>query len=94
MHDERLRTVTDEQKIILKEALSEVQRSVSHGTGNSAFGATHEFSQELVIDVVGKCHKLFNMEDIKTNVPVFSKNHALAILEIINEVCNDIMSVL
>lgn len=30
------------------------------------------------------------MEDIKTNVPVFSKNHALAILEIINEVCNDI----
>ena len=61
MHDERLRTVTDEQKIILKEALSEVQRSVSHGTGNSAFGATHGFSQELVTDVVGKCHKLFNI---------------------------------
>ena len=40
--------------------------------------------------MVEKCHKLFTIEDIKTNVPVFSNNHALSILEIINEVINDI----
>lgn len=88
--DHGFRTVSDEDKAILKDALSEVQRNVSHGTGSSAFGATHGFSQELISDVVEKCHKLFTIEDIKTNVPVFSNNHALSILEIINEVFNDI----
>ena len=34
--------------------------------------------------------KLFTIKDIKTNVPVFSKNHALSMLEIVNEVFNDI----
>jgi len=33
---------------------------------------------------------LFTIEDIKTNVPVFSKKRTLSILEIINEVYNDI----
>lgn len=86
----RARTITDEQKAVLKEALSEVQRNVSKGSGNGAFGEMHGFTQELISDVVGKCDKLFTIEDIKTNVPVFSKNHAITILEIINEVFNDI----
>jgi len=88
--DHGFRTVSDEDKAVLKDALSEVQRNVSHGTGRGAFGPTHGFSEELISDVVEKCYKLFTVEDIKTNVPVFSKNHALSILEIINEVFNDI----
>ena len=84
------RTVSDEDKAILKDALSEVQRNVSHGTGSSEFGATHGFLQELISDVVEKCHKLFTIEDMKTNVPVFSNTRTLSILVIINEVFNDI----
>ena len=30
------------------------------------------------------------MKDLKTSVPVFSRNHAVAIFEILNEVFNDI----
>ena len=72
--------------VVLRDALSEVQRNASQGTGSSAFGPTHGFSQELISDVV---EKLFTINDIKTNVPVFSKNHALSMLEIVNEVFSD-----
>ena len=90
MSDHHSRTVSEEQKAVLKDALMEVQRNVSRGIVSGAFGATHAFSQELITDVVAKCDHLFTMEDLKTSVPVFSRNHAVAILEILNEVFNDI----
>lgn len=90
MPDHPCRSVSDEQKAVLNDALLEVQRNVSCGSGSGAFGATHGFSQELISDVVANCDKLFTIEDIKTSVPVFSKNHAVTILEIINEIFNDI----
>ena len=90
MYDCHRRNVTEEQKAVLQEALMEVQRKMSRGTTSGVFGATHAFSQELITDVVANCDHLFTMEDLKTNVPVFSRNHAVAILEILNEVFNDI----
>lgn len=39
---------------------------------------------------MANCHKLFTLEDITTAVPVFSKEHALKSLEILNEIFSDI----
>lgn len=39
---------------------------------------------------MANCQKLFTLKDITTTVPVFSKKHALKILEILNEIFNDI----
>ena len=86
------RNVSDEEKAVVNDALSEMQSAISHAYGRSAFGSTssHGFSKELISDVVAHCHKLFSVEDILTNVPVFSRKHAIAILGILNEVFDDI----
>lgn len=82
----KCRNVSDEDRSILNAALCELQESHSC----SAFGYCHGFSKELVSDCVANCHKLFTLEDITTTVPVFSKKHALKILEILNEIFSDI----
>ena len=82
----KCRNVSDEERSILNAALCELQESHSC----SAFGYCHGFSKELVSDCVANCHNLFTLEDITTTVPVFSKKHALKILEILNEIFNDI----
>ena len=86
------RNVSDNQRDFLKGALSEMEASMSCGVGKGVFSSTtfHGFSQELITDVVAKCDRLFTVDDLKTCVPVFSKNHALRILEILNEVFDDI----
>ena len=86
------RRVSDEEKAVVNDALSKMQSAISHGYGRSAFGSTssHGFSKELISDVVANCHNLFSVEDILTNVPVFSRKHAIAILGILNEVFDDI----
>lgn len=82
----------DEEKAVVNDALSKMQSAISHGYGRSAFGSTssHGFSKELISDVVAHCHNLFSVQDILTNVPVFSRKHAIAILGILNEVFDDI----
>ena len=47
-------------------------------------------SKELVSDVVATCHNLFILNDIISSVPVYSKNHAVKIFEILNEIFNQI----
>ena len=73
------RNVSGEQRDIIKGALSEMETSMSCSVGNSVFGSTtfHGFSHQLITDVVANCHRLFTVDNIKTCVPVFSKNHAL-----------------
>lgn len=80
------RSVTDEERAILKAALSELQGSLAC----SAFGYWYGFSKELVSDVVATCHNLFTLNDIISSVIVYSKNHGVKILEILNEIFNDI----
>ena len=86
------RHVSDEVRALLKGALSELESSMSQGYGRSAFGSasSHGFLKELISDVVAHCHKLFSVEDIIVNVPVFSRRHAVATLGISNEVFDDI----
>ena len=43
-----------------------------------------------VTDVVANCHKIFTLDDILTNVLDFSKEHAVKILEILNEIFDDL----
>lgn len=71
------RTVTNEEKIILKDALLELQESLV----GSAFGYCHGFSKELVSDVVACCHKLFTPRDLILKVPVFQKIMLLKFLK-------------
>lgn len=56
------------------------------------FGATssHGFSKELICDVVDNCHQIFCIKDVQTFVPVFAREHASMILEVINEVFDDL----
>lgn len=70
------RSVSDEERNVLKGAQSEVETSISHRVWSSVFGSTsfHGFSQELISDVVANSHKLFTTEDITTHVPVSSAN--------------------
>ena len=86
------RHVSDEVRALLKGALSELESSMSQGYGRSAFGSasSHGFLKELISDVVAHCHKLFSVEDIIVNVPVFSRRHAVATLGILNEVFGDV----
>lgn len=65
---------------------------MSQGYRRSAFGSasSHRFSKDLISDVVARCHKLFSVEDIIVNVPVFSSRHAVVILGILNEIFDDI----
>ena len=69
---------------------------MSQGYRRSAFGSasSHGFSKELISDVVARCHKLFSVEDIIVNVPVFSRRHAVAILGILNEIFDDISKIM
>ena len=83
----KCRSVTDEERAILKDALSDLQGNY---LACSAFGCWYGLSKELVSDVVATCHNLFTLNDIISSVAVYSKNHAVKILEILNEIFSDI----
>ena len=86
-----LRIVSETDKKALAESLEELKTEFSSNRGISAFGNTacHGFSSQLVSDVVNNCHKIFNVTDILTYVPVFSKDHAVRILEVLSEFFDD-----
>ena len=52
---------------------------MSQGYRRSAFGSasSHGFSKDLISDMVARCHKLFSVEDIIVNVPVFVQGDML-----------------
>lgn len=82
------RPVSNEDKSCLKEALTELVE----GSCNNAFGAVscHGFSNELVEDIINNCHRLFTVNDVFECLPVYSLDHCLKILEIIQEIYGDI----
>lgn len=86
------RSVTEENKVLLKDAL-EVHQNRLSATGNiTALGSLscHGFSEEAISDVLNNCHKLFSVNDIMSCVPVFARTQAQEILSIVNEVFCDI----
>lgn len=49
------RNVSVQEKIIINDELSELEKTISQSIGSSAFGHHHGFSKELVSDVVVNC---------------------------------------
>ena len=87
------RCVTHQDKKDLEEAFVELSSSMPIGC--SVFGAatSHGFSEELISCIVEKCDCLFTLDDINTLLPVFSVNHAVKILEILDDVFGDIPNI-
>ena len=86
------RSVLEEDKTILKEALKEKQIGLSNYNAIVALGSTscHGFSEHVISDVVENCHKIFSLEDVLTCSPIFSTLQALEVLSIISDIFNDI----
>jgi superfamily II DNA helicase RecQ len=61
----RTRHISNDDKKVLEESLQELVKGMFSST-MSPFGATsiHEFSQELICDVVANCHNIFTQEDL------------------------------
>ena len=60
------RSVSEDHKTILKEALKEKQIELSNHNVIVALGSTscHGFSEQVISDVVENCHKIFSLEDV------------------------------
>ncbi|XP_028408795.1 uncharacterized protein LOC114531368 [Dendronephthya gigantea] len=86
------RSVNEEDRSLLKDALEAHQTQFSIGGNITAFGllSCYGFSKEAISDVLDNCHKLFTIKDILYCVPVFSTVHAKEVLSVINEVFDDI----
>ena len=85
------RTVSAEDKEILKEAIIEYKNSLSSSTHLVLDHVTsHGFSDSLVEDVIEFCAEIFTLRDVLEKLPVFSISHAKAILEILDEIFEDV----
>lgn len=91
MEQRQTRTVSDEDRNVLKESLQQMVSGMLTNT-MSPFGETsvHGFSQELVSDVVENCHSIFTQEDLFKLAPTFSRDHAHWILGLFSELFDDI----
>lgn len=88
------RTVTDEDKCELYEALLELRESQRAASG-MLFDkdVSHGFSVELYQDIVERCSEIFSIGDLMSSFPVFSVSHAIKILEVFQEIFGDIAEV-
>ena len=88
------RTVTDEDKCELNEALLELRESQRAASG-MLFDkdVSHGFSVELCQDIVERCSEIFSIGDLMSSFPVFSVSHAIKILEVFQEIFGDIAEV-
>ena len=86
--DIAIRIVNTEDRVLLKDALMELQKSIGTNT-MSAFGGSHGFSSQLVEEVLENCDKIFSLQDVTKLVPVFSRKHAILIFEIFNDIFDD-----
>ena len=67
------RSVSEENKTTLKEALKERQIDLSNYNAIVALGSTsyHGFSEQVISDVAENCHKIFSLENVLTYSPIF-----------------------
>ena len=85
------RTVSAEDKEILRKAIIEYKNSLSNTTHLVLNHVTsHGFSDSLVEDVIEFCTEIFTLSDVLEKLPVFSISHAKAILEILDEIFEDV----
>ena len=88
------KSVTDEDKCELYEALLELRES-QRATSGMLFDkdVSHGFSFELGQDIVERCSEIFSIGDVMSSSPVFSVSHAIKILEVFQEIFGDIAEV-
>lgn len=85
------RVVSTEDKEMLREALEAHLAYLSSSSTITTLGSScHDFSTEVISDVLDNCHMLFTVKDIVSCIPVFSVTHGKQILSIVNEVFDDI----
>ena len=84
------RSVTEEDKILLTEALEAHQNNLCTTSHITVLGslACHGFSNEATVDVLDNYNKLFTVKDVVSCIPAFSIKQEKEILSIINEVFN------
>jgi len=83
------RTISKEDQVVLREALSELQGQLN-SQSLTVFGSSsaHGFSAELIDAIIAEAA----FSDILTRFPVFSVGHAKLILEIFQETFEDIVT--
>jgi ATP-dependent DNA helicase RecQ len=85
------RSVSDQEKDDLRDALQELVSQIN--TGRAAvfdMVSTHGFSAQLISDIIDNSYRIFTVNDILTQFPVFSITHAYRILDVIQELFMDI----
>ena len=86
-----LRSVSPDDKATLKEAVIEYKNSLRSCNCLILDHVTsHGFSDSLIEDILTNCPEIFPLSDVLEKFPFFSIARAKAILEILNEVCEDI----
>lgn len=84
------RAVTPEDRLDLKNALVEVMNDIQAVSMSLDDTARHGFSLQLVEDIVARCNRIFGIDDITMNFPVYSLSNAQRIIEVIQEIFLDI----
>lgn len=85
------RNVCPEDKEALRFALIGLKERFD-STGSSAFDpvSAHGFSSELIEAIVSDCEHCGTVDYLMASFPLFSKEHAFAVLEIFHEIFEDI----
>jgi ATP-dependent DNA helicase RecQ len=85
------RSVSDQEKNNLRDALQELVSQINMGRA-AVFDmvSTHGFSAQLISDIVDNSYRIFTVNDILTQFPVFSITHAYRILDVLQELFMDI----
>ncbi|XP_031571181.1 Bloom syndrome protein-like [Actinia tenebrosa] len=87
----RIRKVSKEDKTLLRELLMEHKDSQQSGLVTYLHPeCTAGFSNSLVKAVIKQCNKIFTLEGIVSNLPVFKRSHAVDLLNMLNDVFEDI----
>ena len=84
------RNVTQDDCNTLKEALYEVLADIRSEGLSLDQSSSHDFSTELIEDIVKNGQNIFTVQDLMTNFPVFSISNTLRVLEVVQEEFMDI----
>lgn len=85
------RNVNMDDRVCVKEALTELQMSLSFQSNLSVFGGkSHELSNSCLDDIVNNVERICSISDVLIYCPTSNYRLAVVILEVLNEVFGDI----
>jgi hypothetical protein len=90
----RMRDVSDNDKLCLREALQEIQLALDSSSGFTLFDVSgriaHGFSDSIINSIVEKSNHIFTICDLMEYACISSINIAIMVLEVLNEIFEDI----